>query len=346
MGGILFHMGERMGKWKELKKILLLAFKIAVGSSTAICIAQELQLEYAISAGTITLLTLLATKWGTVKLSAFRLVTFMIAVATVWAVCVHIDSLWLGYGMFIFITVFIAETMGWRTTISVNSVVGAHLLTSHSFTRASIRNELLLVVIGISIAFLLNLFHDNANREKDMIADMRRTEKKLQAAMRGLAACLSNGQLRQDGLDEICGLKEEIHVFLKEAYEFQENTFQSHPGYYIDYFEMRQGQCDILHSLYLEVEKIRSMPKQAGMIADYMLYLADFVVEINEPSRQLERLRALFQSMEKEELPKTRAEFEARAMLYHVLMDLEKFLDFKSQFVKGLDVSQLEKYWN
>ena len=49
---------------KELakkRKTLLLAVKIAVGSSAAIYIAQMLGLEYAISAGTITLLTLLTT---------------------------------------------------------------------------------------------------------------------------------------------------------------------------------------------------------------------------------------------------------------------------------------------
>ena len=331
---------------KQLKKILLLALKIAVGSSAAIIIAQELHLEYAISAGTITLLTLMATKWGTVRLSVFRLVTFVFSVLTMWAVSAYIDSVWFAYGVSIFIIVFLTEMMGWRATISVNSVVGAHLLTSHSFTAASIRNEFLLVLIGISIAFLLNLFHANNSREKDIIAAMRYTEEKLQSAMRGLSAYLSDGQIRQGNLDELSRLEEELHIFLKDAFEFQENTFYSHPEYYINYFEMRQEQCGILHSLYSKMEKIRSMPRQAGIIADYMLYLADYIVEVNEPSRQLDRLNELLDSMKKEELPKTRTEFEARAMLYHVLMDLETFIDFKSQFVKGLDDEQLKKYWN
>lgn len=335
-----------MKNWKQLKKILLLAIKIAAGSSIAIYIAQEIQLEYAISAGTITLLTLMTTKWETVKLSVFRLVTFVASVLTAWIIFAHIDSIWFSYGAFIFIVVFLSETMGWRATISVNSVIGAHLLTSHNFTSASIWNEFLLVVIGISIALLLNLFHDNHNREKDIIADMRYTESKLQLTMRRLAAYLSNGKIGQEALDDICKLEEELHGFLKEAYEFQENTFYSHPEYYINYFEMRQGQCRILHDLYFEMKKIQSMPEQAKIIADYMLYLADYVVEINEPSKQIARLNDIFESMKNEEMPKERTEFEGRAILYHILMDLEEFLTYKSRFVQCLDENQLNKYWN
>lgn len=54
-------MGE-----KRLKagKILLLSVKIAIGASLAIYIAEYLQLEYAASAGIITLLSVLTTKWG------------------------------------------------------------------------------------------------------------------------------------------------------------------------------------------------------------------------------------------------------------------------------------------
>lgn len=331
---------------KQLKKILLLSVKIAAGSSTAIYIAQELQLEYAISAGTITLLTLLATKWETVKLSVFRLVTFVVSVLAAWLVFAHINSTWFSYGAFIFIIVFLSEMMNWRAVISVNSVIGAHLLTSHNFTYESIWNEFMLVVIGISIALVLNLFHDNHNREKDIIADMRYTEERLQSVLRMLAAYLIDRKLDWEALDEICMLEDKLHGFLKEAYEFQENTFQSHPGYYIDYFEMRQGQCRILHDLYFEMKKIQNMPEQAKIIADYMLYLAGYVLELNEPSKQMERLNDIFESMAKEEMPKGRTEFEGRAILYHILMDLEEFLNYKFRFIQCLDENQLKKYWN
>ncbi len=334
-----------MKNGKELKQILLLALKISVGSSAAIYIAQRLGLEYAVSAGTITLLTLLATKWETVRLSVFRIITFVLSIALSWLAFAHIDSTWLSYGIFVFTMVFLCEKMGRRATISVNAVVGAHLLTSHNFTSASIWNEFQLVIIGVSIAVLLNLFQDNRNHKKYIITNMRHTEHQLQSIMRELAAYLSNQEMQQNVWEDICLLEEELHRFTREAYEYQENTFQSHPVYYIEYFQMRTGQCRILHNLHAEMKKIRTMPRQAKIIADYMLYLVEYVVEVNEPSEQIHRLHGIFENMKVEELPKTREEFESRAVLYHILMDIEDFLLYKSRFVKGLDERQLKKYW-
>jgi Predicted membrane protein len=335
-----------MGKWKSIKKILLLAAKIAVGSSMAIYIAQKLQLNYAVSAGTITLLTLMTTKLETVKLSAARLVMFVMTVLIAWMIFLYVNIAWCAYGIFIFIIVFLCEIMGWRATLSVSSVTGAHLLTSQDFSDASIQNEFLLVLIGITIALILNLFHDNHSREKDMIAHMRHVESKLQLIIGGLAAYLLNKKEPANVWDEICNLEKEMHEFLKDSYEFQDNTFLSHPAYYIDYFEMRQGQCQLLHNLHYEMRKIRQIPRQAEIIAEYMLYLKDYVVERNEPTEQMDRLNGLLKRMKEEEMPKTRMEFENRALLYHILMDLEDFLIYKARFVEGLDSEQLKKYWN
>ena len=48
---------------EKYRKFLILSLKIGIGSCAALHLAEYLNLEYAISAGTITLLTLLTTKW-------------------------------------------------------------------------------------------------------------------------------------------------------------------------------------------------------------------------------------------------------------------------------------------
>ena len=78
---------------------------------------------------------------------------------------------------------------------------------------------------------------------------------------------------------------------------------------------------------------IEQYPRQAAVIADYIRYLTDFVTELNVPTLQLEKLSGIFESMKKEPLPESREEFENRAMLYHILMDLEEFLITKRRFV-------------
>lgn len=328
-----------------MKKILVQAAKIGIGSSVAIIIASFLGLEQISAAGTIALLTLMTTKWGSVWLSLYRVLSYWITVIIAWTVFTWVDDGWIGYGVFLFVTVIVAELLNWRSTISVNSVIGVHFLLG-DFTAGFIWNEFMLVLIGIVIALILNLFNDNFNRKKHMIADMRYTERTLQMVLEELAMYLFNTRMQRNVWEDLKGLENDLHKFIREACEYQDNTFYSHPGYYIDYFEMRLQQCTILHNLHSELRRMRHMPAQAEKIAGYLLYLKDYVVECNAPEEQIRRLEKTIEELGQEALPVSREEFESRAVLYHVLMDIEDFLIVKKRFVDELDDLKLRKYWD
>lgn len=330
---------------RRVRKTLMLATKICVGSSLSIYIANYLQLDFATSAGTITLLTLLTTKWETMRLSLYRLLTFVVTVLIAWITFTHCSSEWIAYGIFIFCLVLISYFFGWKATISVNAVIGTHFLSTLEFDGRFIVNEFLLVLIGITMAIILNLFNNNRGHRREIIANMRYTEEQLQSILGEIAMYLRNQEMEQSVWAKIVALEKELLTFSEGAYEYQENTFHSHPQYYIDYFEMRKSQCSVLHSLHYELRRMRSMPKQAEVVADYILYLKKYVVEVNRPEKQMQRLNELFEWMKQEPLPVTREEFESRSMLYHVLMDLEEFLKCKVRFVQGLDEFQKKHYW-
>lgn len=330
---------------QDWKKISLQALKIAVGSSLGIYIAQKAGLQNATSAGSIALLTLVTTKWETVKLSLYRVITFCIAVVLAGITMGQLHSAWIAYGIYILLLIGISQMLGWQATISVNAVIGTHFLMSRDFSRSFVINEFLLVFIGISIAVILNLFYDYRHQKNGLVKGMRDTENRLQMILGGLAAYLSDKDMQRDVWKEIRTLETDLQKFIRDACEYQDNTFHSHPGYYIDYFEMRLKQLGILHNLHYEIKKIRKMPQQAQVIAQYMMYMADYVVELNLPEKQLDQLREIFDKMKQEPLPVTREEFEGRAVLYHILMDLEEFLIFKKRFVENLNPRQLKEYW-
>lgn len=330
---------------EKYRKTLLLSVKIGLGSSVAILIAQSLQLEYAVSAGTVTLLTLMTTKWETIRLSVSRFLTFAVTLLLAWVIFSFAIHMWIAYGILLTLVVFIAESLGLRATISVNSVVAAHLVSNQDFSLTAVRNEFLLVVIGVVIAIILNLFHSNMTHQRQIISDMRNTENRLQSILVELAAYLSGDEMHEAVWDNINAWEEQIRDHIRSAREYQDNTFQSHPEYYISYFEMRHRQCLILHNLHDEMVNILNIPKQAAVIAEYLLYLADYVIEINSPDQQVDRLNEIFENMKNEELPKTRDEFENRAILYHILMDIQDFLMCKAEFVSELNEIQLARYW-
>lgn len=337
--------GVCMNDKRKMVRILIYSFKIALGSCIAIYIAELFHLENAASAGSITLLTLVTTKWETLKLSLFRILTFFTSVLLAAILFTSIPFAWVDYGLYILGIAIFCEWIGWRTTISVNAVIGIHFLNTRDFSAAFVSNEFLLVLIGIAVAIVINLFHNNGSRRRDIIENMRYTENRMQLALGELAAYLSNHPMERNVWDDIISLEKNLHRFLDDAYQYQNNTFQSHPVYYIDYFEMRLSQCQVLHNLHYEVKKIREIPSQAHVVAEYILYMAEFVKEMNKPQNQLDELEKIFQSMREQPLPVTREEFESRAILYHILMDLEDFLVFKRRFIESRDEQQIRIYW-
>lgn len=228
-----------MKQKKEWKKITLRAVKIAVGSSAAIYIAEEIGLVNAVSAGNIALLTLVTTKWETLKLSLCRMFTFGIAVLLAYLTIGWMKSEWIAFGLYIFLLIGISHFVGWQATISVNSVIGIHFLMEKNFKYGFILNELLLVILGITIAIILNLFHDYKNQRNGLIKSMRYTENSLQMILAGVAVYLLGKDMQINVWKAINKLEDDLQEFLKNAYEYQDNTFRSHPEYYINYFEMR-----------------------------------------------------------------------------------------------------------
>ena len=334
------------GKLKyKLGNTILLSAKIGIGASVAIYIAELLQLQYATSAGIITLLTLITTRWGTFRLSVQRLLTYVASVVVCWLVFSLVPSMWIEYGVFLFLVVLMTEWLGWKSTLSVNAVIGTHFLTTQDFSMKFVMNELLLVVIGITIAIILNLFHINSTHENGIIHSMRRVEHEMKKILEEVAGYLMQQSTGAHAWDDVIKLEKELEEYVELASEYHNNTFQAHQDYYVAYFEMRMKQCGALHNLHSEMGRMRQMPKQAHIVADFIKNISQYVTEMNDPKKQIEELENTLEHLRNDPLPETLEEFENRAELYHVLMDVEEFLLYKKRFVEEINETQFRVYW-
>lgn len=340
-----FHTQNEVNRG-YVRKQMIFACKVALGTCCAIVTAEKLKLDFASSAGIITLLTILSTKWETLRLAASRVASFGITIFLSWLIFGHMSGTWATYGIFILCLTGISCILGWKNTISVNAVIGTHFLSTHQFGIDAILNEFYLVLIGVSVSILINLFHNNRSRKEAIIRDMRDIERQLKNILLHIADYLMQKEQHSNVWDDIIHLEAHLEESLERACEYQGNTFVSHPEYYIRYIEMRMKQCGILHNLHYEIKKIRRMPEQAKPIASYIVYMSEYVKEMNIPVEQLEYLERTKEHYRMEELPRTREEFEGRAVLYHVMMELEEFLIFKRRFVDNLDTKQKKIYWS
>ncbi len=335
---------------KKLTSSLIHAAKIGVGSSIAIYIATLMQLQFATSAGIITLLTLLTTKIETLRLSLYRLLSFIFSMGIAMIMTNQGMSIWVLYGVYIFFVVFFSNWLGWFATISVNAVIGTHFLSTLDFSLDFLLNEFLLVIIGVAIAILFNAFTSSNRLEQRLIHNIEYTERRLDHILEDLTKYLKKEKVERNVWDNVIELESFIEHFIEQSYEFQNNTFKKDKDYYVHYFEMRSSQCQVLHNLHYNIKEIRHKPKEALVVAGYIIYIRQFIFDIVDPEEQIEILEEMFTAMKREALPTTQAQLEARVNLYHILMDIEEFLVFKRRFVRsigeqasGIDIDEYVK---
>ena len=87
------------------------------------------------------------------------------------------------------------------------------------------------------------------------------------------------------------------------------------------------------------------MPRQAKITAEYLRYMAEQLSEKNTAESEMKNLLQVIEDMKKEELPREQEEFESRALLYHIMMDIEEFLKYKMRFVENISEKQKKEYW-
>lgn len=318
---------------------LLYALKIGIGSGISIYVAEGLQLEYASSAGIITLLTIASTKSETLRLGWHRLLTFIGTVALCWLLNTVINAEWIAYAVVMVVLTFALSLRSLLATLSVNAVVVSHLLRApdQTITLALLINEFLLLLIGLIIAVIVNHFQNYESQKKYLENAVRATDQALEEIFYKLSAYLKDPTLNNQVWEDIIQLEKDILSYTAIAFQYQQNRRPQRDNYYVDYFEMRLQQSSVLHNLHYEMKKIRVFQSDSQIVAAFLDSMIAHLPEMHAPQEQLSGLNDLILQIQEENLPATRDEFLSKARLYHILMDIEEFLKFKERFVASLD---------
>ena len=316
---------------------LALAVKLSLGSMIGIAIARLLRLEFSGQAGIIAIFTMMTTRKGTLRLSLTRIISFLVScliISLAWRV---VEDDLLAFGIFILILVFISQWLDWMHALSVNAVFGMHCLSMGRADIPFLINEGMIVLIGILVAIVLNFFHANYAKRARLHSHIEEAEEQMKRILMHISDYLYGERRGREVWDEIEALEEKMAFYEEEADEYEGNSSGMDSDYYKHYFLMRRQQLDLLNNLHASLHRIKSLPSQSRIVVEYVQYLSNYVVEMNDPADQIKVLQDVVDRIREDDLPKTREEFENRAVLYHIMMDLEDFLLCKQKFIKYLD---------
>lgn len=312
------------------KEDIIKLIKYVVGSVVAVLLAAALRIEFAYAAGIITLLTIQDTKKETVKIAAKRIVIFIIMTILSAAVFPLAGYHVWAFGVVLIPYLICCIALDMKEAIAPIAVLCTHYISAGSCNAGMILNEFLILVIGAGVGILLNMFMPGSRAK--LVEYQRMVDDKMIHILKRMALYME----RDNKSDYTGECFEELDKMLinlkKEALYYMNNHFLGENDYYYEYMQMRARQCSILKRVYSDIVRLTTTPQQVRALADFVERIAVEFAEENDVQGLLEELEALKESYTISEQPKSREEFENRAMLYHIMEDLKVFLQIKREF--------------
>lgn len=316
--------------WKHQ---LVRSLKISTAAFAAIALAGELDVKYSATAGIITVLSIQNTKRETLKSAGKRWMAFLCALF-ISGICFILTgyNLW-GFGLYLFLFSLICLSVGWAEAIAMDSVLITHFLTEKNMTPEMLINEALLLLIGTGMGILVNMHLHKKESEFRRLAN--EVDNQIREILRKLSRCLSERDRYEYESDCFIRLRSAIGAARECAVANYGNTILQQGVWEIDYISMREQQSIVLQEIYNNILKIRclTLPVQASQIAGLIKEVGDSFCRDNTVEGLLKEQHMQFQKMKGQPLPENREEFEVRAILFYILMQIKQFLEIKREFV-------------
>lgn len=303
--------------------------KLVLATVLAIFVADFLHLTYATSAGIIALLSILNTRRSSAKLAFKRFMSTLLALALGCLMfLIGGFELW---SLAAYLVVFVPLSYYWRLEagIAPSSVLVTHLYLEKSLRLDLIQNEIMLFVIGAGMALLFNSYMSSNQAKIDYYHV--RVEKELKDIMLRFSLLLKEGDGTNNGF-----LINAFDKTLKEAAEVvyleRHNQVFRTTDYHVHYFRMRMEQNRVLRQMAEIINRLALKTPESIILAQLFQEVAYELSQENSGLEQLEAIDDFLVTFRQRELPKTRQEFENRAILFQLLNDMKLFIQMKVDF--------------
>ena len=303
---------------------------MAISATIALIIGNILGLQYATVGAVIAILSIQDTRKKALIISYKRIVACSIGILISVILYSVLGNGALIFGLFLIILIPITSRLKTQEGMVPAVVLSTHFLVANHITIALIFNEILLMIIGIGVAAIANIFmpslEDKFKYDKEWI------EEHYRIIISKMSKSLITHTVDINEQKLINEVEKKLYESKETAYKIVNNNFFKSSSYYTDYIKMRINQFDIIKRMRVHFQRFNIPVEQMNIMADFTLCVAENISEMNTCKSLLRDLDILRNEFKKMELPKTREEFESRAQLLQFLNDMEEFLLIKRNF--------------
>lgn len=314
------------------RNILFNTIKITAASMIAILAAFALQLDFAVSAGIIAILSIQPTKKETMKTALGRFLAFLCALVIAYVCFMASGFNVTAFGVYLFLFILICLKFKWNSAMAMDSVLITHFLSVGSMNMEMIINELLIFILGVSAGIIANI-----HLKKDIVT-IEELKNLTDNQIKKILLRMSERILTEDISDYNGECFNVLYGYLRQAKNIADinyqNQFKKDDIFDMEYLKMREKQCQILYEMYKNVRRIKTTPVQAEKISSFLKMVSEEYHKDNTADELILKFHELDDGMKSEPLPVKRSEFEDRAQLFSLLRLLEEFLEIKGEFAE------------
>ena len=199
------------------------------------------------------------------------------------------------------------------------------------------------MAIGILMGILMNLYMPN------QIKKIKTYQTIIDRHFKELLLCFSDSIVFPNRLQSIQHQFDVLSTIFQKSIQATDlhvnNHLFSDTGYYLHYLKMRLKQYEVLQIIAANIQRMEYVPVQAKEVSQYLKEVANSIEKHDNAQEMLEKLQKMRIRFRMGELPKDRKEFEARAVLYEIVNDVQYLLRLKQEFAESLSPYQIKTFW-
>lgn len=315
-----------------MRRYLTDILTVLAAAVAAILAASALGVVNYISAGIVAILTIQPTKRETIKTAAIRLVAFICALL-ISAVTFNVLGFNVaGFIAYLVIYIILCIRFRWISAMAVNSVLISHFIAFGNMGGGSLVNESLIFVLGVGLGIVVNILitrHRSSVKELEEQAD-----EQIRTILKRMADRILNRDIEDYDGKCLVKLDKMIDKAISAAKEEHGDKILEDNTYELEYIRMRGKQYEVLLEMYKKVSRLDTTPETAQHVAIFLTKVSDEYSRDNDVKDLIRSLDDLEGYMKTQPLPDTRKEFEDRALLYALFIDLREFLEIKMRFAQ------------
>lgn len=309
-------------------KIGFRTVKTAVGMTLGVIICKLLGLDNYASSAILVVLCIKHTKMHSVQAILSRLVSCLLILFLGSAIFSLLGQHAFVLGLIVLLFIPLTVVLNVQEGVITSCVILLHVFNAKAINGHLILNEIMLLIVGLGIAFLMNLMMPSLDKKLNHFKQDIENQITEIFNIFSQACSMHNDHLNIKFDSLFLNIKKAKSLAFRDV----KNHFVRNENSFYHYFDMREEQVELLKRMTSLLERINTDDPILEKISQLMYEIGSNVNSNDYTALRLHSLYEIRLSLDDLPLPTTHKTLNSRAHIIQILNELEEYLNIKSQF--------------